>query len=123
MIRSTIPIGYLATFVAFGWENVVYFARLAVGMCILVARCVAQVVMLASAPQTGHPTYAPASMRREIFTGVDKDETTMATAEHNFFTVADGDSFAIRQFGMMIKLSRRIVCSGFSQRSTASTKA
>ena len=120
MIRSTIPIGYLATFVAFGWENVVYFARLAVG---LDARCVAQVVMLASAPQTGHPKHAPASMRREIFTGVDKDETTMATAEQNFFTVADGDSFAIRQFGMMIKLSRRIVCSGFSQWSTASTKA
>ena len=67
MIRSTIPIGYLARLVAFGWENVVYFARLAVGMCILVAQCVAQVVMLASASETGHPTYAQASLRREIF--------------------------------------------------------
>ena len=123
MIRSTIPIGYLARLVAFGWENVVYFARRAVGMCILIAQCVAQVVMLASAPETDHSTYAQARLRREIFTGVDKDETTMATAEHNFFTVVDGDNFAIRQFGMMIKLRRRIVCSGFSQWSTASTKA
>ena len=67
--------------------------------------------MLASAPEIGHPTYAQARLRREIFTVADKDETTMATAERNFFTVVDGDNFAIRQFGMMIKLRRRIVCS------------
>ena len=60
------PIGYLARLVAFGWEDVVYFARRAVAMCILVAQCVAQVVMLASAPEIGHSTYAQASLQREI---------------------------------------------------------
>ena len=73
--------------------------------------------MLASAPEIGHSAYAQARLRGEIFTVADKDETTMATAEHNFFTVVDGDNFAIRQFGMA-----GFCRMGFSQWSMASTK-